>query len=136
MVLFINASHISRTFLKFTKEMMRRQITIMTRLVYSEWRKSWSNSVFDTAPIVMSFIQSVILSDRNVRSILLLFFPTLTLFYLFIHFFWNISTPAFPISFRVALFFRNAVATFWRYQGFWNLVMTDVFPNKIKICFI
>ena len=129
MVLFINASHISRTFLKFTKEMMRRLITIMTRLVYSEWRKSWSNSVFDTAPIVMSFIQSVILSYRNVRSILLLFFPTLTLFYLFIHFFWNISTLAFPITFV-------AVATFWRYQGFWNLVMTDVFPNKIKICFI
>ena len=52
----------------------------ITKIFYSEWRKSWSNSVFRTVPIAMSHIGSVILFSRNVCSILLLFFRTPTIY--------------------------------------------------------
>ena len=51
-----------------------------TKIFYSEWLKSWSNSVFRTVPIAMSHIGSVILLSGNVYSILSLFFRTPTIY--------------------------------------------------------
>ena len=68
-----------QTFLKFTKDLMRKQITIITSILYSEW----SNSVLRTVSFVISQIEPAILSSRNVLSTLLLFFPTIRISYTF-----------------------------------------------------
>ena len=57
----------------------------ITKIFYSAWRKSWSNSVFRTVPIAMSHIGSVILFSRNVSSFLLLFFRAPTIYYTFMN---------------------------------------------------
>ena len=49
---------------------------------------------------------------------------------LFVYFF---ETPAFPICSCIALFIKNVTAGFWRHLDFQNFVVTDLFPNKIKI---